>query len=520
MADLTALAAQGPPDPEDDGALVTLPPGADNYDATAAPGGVPVAPPGTTLGQQIVATLATRGDQAQADGALASTAAVLLAETQLDHVLSSTTIEAVARHFGFLGAVRSGTACATTGPSAGEWVKALEEIAPNLAVSRFGLAVSPDGQSAAMVFGDVSLSLAPYPRRLAAGDTLTLRGQLEDPHFAFGHVYVTAPDGRVTETQLPDRRIDTALTFASRGTYNVEIMGDGPTGPVLVMNTPVHVGVDEPALHATRGSAPDLEPEVFAARLAVLLDGARQRAGLPSLAPDPALQRVALAHTRDMKDAHFFSHVSPTTGTVGDRLKNAGVLFLSAGENLSQAVTAREAHEGLMHSPGHRANMLGATFTHFGIGTLRVGSGSPPQYLSTLVFARRPARDDWKARDLTDAIATWRREKGVGVAELDSLLTHAAETSLDDAAKDATPDAVLDAAKRAFVEQASRENTGDRSICAVFVELLEPDDVRSLSQLADPRLHRMGVASRTVPLADGVQIQTVILTEGAPCAAP
>ena len=67
----------------------------------------------------------------------------------------------------------------------------------------------------------------------------------------------------------------------------------------------------------------------------------------------------------------FFSHTSPTTGRIGDRMAAAGIPYLVVGENLALAATARTVHEGLMDSPGHRANILGERFTRVGVGVIR-----------------------------------------------------------------------------------------------------------------------------------------------------
>jgi uncharacterized protein YkwD len=55
----------------------------------------------------------------------------------------------------------------------------------------------------------------------------------------------------------------------------------------------------------------------------------------------------------------FFSHTSPSTGTLVDRLRAAGLTYRVAGENLALAATPEEVHDGFMNSPGHRANILG-----------------------------------------------------------------------------------------------------------------------------------------------------------------
>jgi uncharacterized protein YkwD len=58
---------------------------------------------------------------------------------------------------------------------------------------------------------------------------------------------------------------------------------------------------------------------------------------------------------------------------VGDRLQEHNVRYFLAGENLALAPTLNTAHEGLMNSPGHRANILEKNFRRIGIGVIDNG---------------------------------------------------------------------------------------------------------------------------------------------------
>jgi uncharacterized protein YkwD len=55
---------------------------------------------------------------------------------------------------------------------------------------------------------------------------------------------------------------------------------------------------------------------------------------------------------------------------VGDRLNTAGIPFSIAGENLALAASSGEVHQGLMESPGHRANILSDAYRRVGIGVV------------------------------------------------------------------------------------------------------------------------------------------------------
>jgi uncharacterized protein YkwD len=94
---------------------------------------------------------------------------------------------------------------------------------------------------------------------------------------------------------------------------------------------------------------------------------------LKPLKPDPELAEVARAHSRDMLARGYFSHVTPDGKDPFDRMRQANVRFLAAGENLALARTLAGAHQGLMNSPGHRANMLRPQFGRLGVGVLDGG---------------------------------------------------------------------------------------------------------------------------------------------------
>ena len=93
----------------------------------------------------------------------------------------------------------------------------------------------------------------------------------------------------------------------------------------------------------------------------------RAKASLQSLTWCPALARSATAHSADMAKNSYFEHESLDGREVADRAKAQGYDYQTVGENI--AVGQRDVAEvmdGWMNSPGHRANILRATFTHFG----------------------------------------------------------------------------------------------------------------------------------------------------------
>jgi uncharacterized protein YkwD len=97
--------------------------------------------------------------------------------------------------------------------------------------------------------------------------------------------------------------------------------------------------------------------------------------GLPSLEWHDRLSDVARVYAQRMAVEGFFGHTAPEGESVGDRVAAAGIPYRVVGENLAIAVTMEMAHEGLMESEGHRANILNPEFTSMGIGLVETPYG-------------------------------------------------------------------------------------------------------------------------------------------------
>ncbi len=104
-----------------------------------------------------------------------------------------------------------------------------------------------------------------------------------------------------------------------------------------------------------------------------LVNSERIAAGLPALKVDMRLVKTASMKSQDMINNNYFDHNSPTYGSPFDLMKSQGITYRTAGENLAGHRTVEGAHNGLMNSPGHRANILNKNFTHVGIGIIDGG---------------------------------------------------------------------------------------------------------------------------------------------------
>lgn len=99
----------------------------------------------------------------------------------------------------------------------------------------------------------------------------------------------------------------------------------------------------------------------------------REKLGLPELYFDEELAEVARTHSKDMFQRGYFSHYSPEGKSPFDRIRNNGIKFRIAGENLALAQNLSLAHQGLMESPVHRANIEHQSYGKVGIGILDGG---------------------------------------------------------------------------------------------------------------------------------------------------
>jgi len=103
-------------------------------------------------------------------------------------------------------------------------------------------------------------------------------------------------------------------------------------------------------------------------RMLELANQERVKQGLGTLTVDPTIRTVAREYAADMFQRGFFSHVDLDGESPFDRMRDGGARFAAAGENLALAPTVDVAHDGLMNSPGHRANILNGRFRRVGIG--------------------------------------------------------------------------------------------------------------------------------------------------------
>ncbi len=109
------------------------------------------------------------------------------------------------------------------------------------------------------------------------------------------------------------------------------------------------------------------------AKMIELVNRERTSRGLKPVRPDDDLRGVARAHSDDMLRRGYFAHSSPEGIDPFQRMASAGITYEYAGENLAFGPNVDTAMNGLMNSPGHRANILKPEYGKLGVGCLDAG---------------------------------------------------------------------------------------------------------------------------------------------------
>ncbi len=114
----------------------------------------------------------------------------------------------------------------------------------------------------------------------------------------------------------------------------------------------------------------------FQNQVVQLVNQERAANGLKALTVNSSLTKTATLKSQDMAKLNYFDHQSPTYGSPFDMMKQYGISYRAAGENIAMGQTSpQQVMQGWMNSPGHRANILNASFTQIGVGIARNAQG-------------------------------------------------------------------------------------------------------------------------------------------------
>lgn len=120
-------------------------------------------------------------------------------------------------------------------------------------------------------------------------------------------------------------------------------------------------------------TAPEQKPSTdfssYQQQVLDLVNAERAKRGISALTLDSSLSSVATKKSQDMIDKNYFDHTSPTYGSPFDMMKQFGISYRTAGENIAKGQkTPQEVVAAWMNSEGHRKNILNPNFTNLGVG--------------------------------------------------------------------------------------------------------------------------------------------------------
>ncbi|MGN0377943.1 MAG: CAP domain-containing protein [Suilimivivens sp.] len=115
--------------------------------------------------------------------------------------------------------------------------------------------------------------------------------------------------------------------------------------------------------------------ESLAHQVVRLVNEERAKAGLPALTIDVNTEAAALVRAKEIKQS--FSHTRPNGSQFATALKEQGVSYRGAGENIAYGQKSPEAvMQAWMNSEGHRANILNPKYTKIGVGHYQDANGT------------------------------------------------------------------------------------------------------------------------------------------------
>jgi uncharacterized protein YkwD len=115
-----------------------------------------------------------------------------------------------------------------------------------------------------------------------------------------------------------------------------------------------------------------------------LMNAKRTEAGLEPLTLDNTLVQVARYKSNNMIQNNFFDHTNPDGTKWTNWLQTIGYKYTTSGENIAYNTSDPvELFTQWWNSPGHRANMMNASYTKVGIGVI-YGNG---KYMGTQTFS-------------------------------------------------------------------------------------------------------------------------------------
>ncbi|OAB31243.1 hypothetical protein PMSD_18800 [Paenibacillus macquariensis subsp. defensor] len=182
------------------------------------------------------------------------------------------------------------------------------------------------------------------------------------------HAHTTAPTPVLT--QASSTATSKITTKEAQNGYPSDLLGliQTPNGNPTNQQPDGNSGEKVPTSSTGQAQEGKKDSSQFAEQVLDLVNKERSKAGLGSLSMSEELSKMAMVKAQDMYNNNYFDHNSPTHGSPFDMMKEFGITYNSAGENIAKGqTTPTQVMNEWMNSPGHKANILNSSYTHIGI---------------------------------------------------------------------------------------------------------------------------------------------------------
>lgn len=242
--------------------------------------------------------------------------------------------------------------------------------------------VSWDAVSCSVVIicgGTVSPTYAPTAAPTQNPDTLPTAQPTEIPSPDTTPIPTSEPAPTDTPTAAPTLTPTAAPTLTPTAAPTAAPTSTPTAAPTTApTSTPTAAPTSTPTAVPT--TAPTQAPSGLSAmeqEVLALVNSERAKNGLSALSWADDVAAVARAHSSDMINRGFFSHTNPDGESPFDRLKNNGISYRTAAENIAYGQkTPADVMSAWMNSSGHRANILNKNVTELGVGAVKNNNGT------------------------------------------------------------------------------------------------------------------------------------------------
>lgn len=240
--------------------------------------------------------------------------------------------------------------------------------------------------SGAMENGKVTINNTTY-KCSTNGQVVGAKAPTVDKVFDISNVVVKDNNQNSTVTNLNDsqtiKNIDNTLsntgnTINSNDTTNTTTSNTNTGTATDISN------VDVQGLPKLPQNYPISVQASAETKILQLMNAKRTEAGLQPLILDNTLVQVARYKSNDMIQNNFFDHTNPDGTKWTNWLQAIGYKYTTTGENIAyNTYDAVELFNQWWNSPGHRANMMNASYTKVGIGVIKGNN----KYMGTQEFS-------------------------------------------------------------------------------------------------------------------------------------